>query len=269
MKLPQPGLLFLFGLSALLSLGSPESFWQTKDYKQWTDKDALMIMSNSPWSKQMPFPAAGRPVETVIESGPTGSAVPSAALGNSSNTTSETAMTGPANSSPLGASDTRAGRGAPTNTSPSGVPPSAGAPDSPRPITITWASATPVRLAVLRIRSGSNTVADADIENAQKQRERYVIAVSGLLPPANYDTKPKDLAQSAFLTQKGKAPVRAVDSDYRKIGDTNVYFFRFLRSSLPLSPSDGQIEFKMKLDQIEVKSHFDLKAMQYAGQLAL
>lgn len=269
MKKRELGFLFLLCSCSVLSLASSEGFWQNKNYQQWTEKDAQAMMSASPWSKQMPFPASGRPAMTVIESAANMSATPSASLGNTSNPTNDSNLAGAANNSPLAATDPRSARGLPTNTTPSGVPPSAGAPDPRTPITVTWASAVPVRLAVLKIRSGSNTPTEAEIENAQKPRERYVLAVIGLPAPGNYDTNPKELANHAFLSLKGKTPVRALDSDYRKIGNADVYFFRFERSSLPLSISDGGVEFKMQMGQIEIKSHFDLKAMQYAGQLAL
>jgi len=63
--------------------------------------------------------------------------------------------------------------------------------------------------------------------------------------------------------------VQAIDSDYRRIGNADVYFFRFAKESLPISVADRQVEFKMALGKIEVKKKFELGEMQYKGRLAL
>ena len=137
------------------------------------------------------------------------------------------------------------------------------------PVSVIWASATPVRLAVLRIRSGPDGPTSTEIENAEKPRENYVIAVSGLPAPGDADVVPRELAKNAWLRVKGKPPEFAGDSNYRKIGNADVYFFRFPKSKFPLDATDGDVEFRMKMGQIEIKKRFNLKSMQYSGQLAL
>ena len=135
-------------------------------------------------------------------------------------------------------------------------------------LTVIWASATPVRLAVLKLRSGANTPTGDQIAHASAERSHYVIAVVGLPPPEG-GSDPKALAQNAYLNLKGRAPAQAIDSDYRRIGNSDVYFFRFAKASLPISATDREVVFKMALGKIEVKKKFDLGEMQYQGQLAL
>jgi hypothetical protein len=156
----------------------------------------------------------------------------------------------------------------PTAPTPSGVRPSPGAPTPQPTITVIWASATPIRLAVLKLRSKSEPPSEAQVDRAKQARDRYVIAVVGLpAPPPGAD--PKTLASGAFLSVKGKPAVQAGESDYRRIGQEDVYFFRFTRESLPISANDRQVEFKLKFGPMNIKTRFDVNEMKYQGQLAL
>ncbi len=260
------GLVVMAAGAALL--GAATGVWQNKDFKEWTDKDAQSIMKDSPWAKQMPMPAAGRPGVTVIEPGANGGAPPSAALGNPSNTTTGTNMTTSAYPGSQGPADPNGTHTLPATQSPSGVSGPAGAPTPQAPLTIIWASAIPVRLAVLKLRSGNEIPTDTQVTNAQKERPNYVIAVVGLAAP-DAGSDPRALASSAFLTVKGKPAEPANESNYRRIGNSDVYFFHFTRASLPITVADQQVEFRMRIGQMQVKRRFELKEMQFQGKLAL
>ena len=248
-----------------LALGSPTSAWQNKKFEDWTVQDAQSVMTDSPWSKKIPMPAGGRPSMTVIEPGNNGAPPPTASLGNPANTTSGVNMTAAGNGGSAGPAEGY-GRNPPTSSRQSGMAPSAGAPDQPPPLTIVWASATPVRLAILKLRSGSNPAEETQIAKARQTNEFYVVAVSGL-PVPDYD--PKTLADKAFLTVKGKPQEKAAESSYRKIGTSDVYFFRFSRDSFPITVSDKEVEFKVSVGSVEVRRKFSLRDMQYDGNLAL
>jgi hypothetical protein len=144
--------------------------------------------------------------------------------------------------------------------------PSVGAPEQAPPLTVVWASATPVRLAILKLRSGSNPPTDTQLASAHKTNEFYVIAVSGL--PIS-DVDPESLSNKAFLTVKGKPQEKAAESSYRKIGTSDVFFFRFRRDEFPITASDKEVEFKVSVGSVEVKRKFSLRDMQYDGDLAL
>ncbi len=268
MRVVRGGFLLIFACSAVLVAAAVTRAWATKDFKDWTIADARDVMQNSPWVKHMPMPASGRPGVTVIEPGANGAPPPSASLGNPSNTTSGTNMTVAANPGSAGPADPNGLHNLPNNQTPSQVAPSAGAPTPQPALTIIWASAAPVRLAVLRLRSSGNAPTDTEVQNAMKQRPNYVVAVSGLPAPEG-GSDPKALAADAFLVVRGKAPLQANDSNYRRIGNSDVYFFHFPRTSLPITPADNEVEFKFRMGQMEVKKKFDLKQMQFDGQLAL
>ncbi len=260
--------LLSFAIGAIGLFGAASATWQNKNFKDWTEKDAQAIVKESPWAKQMPMPAFGRPGVVYLEPGANGAPPPSASLGNSSNTTTGTNMTVAANPGSAGPADPTGAHNQPTAQTVSTASGSTGAPVALPPLTIIWASATPVRLAMLKLRRGPTNVTDEEIENANKQRPNYVIAVIGLPAPEG-GSDPKALASRAFLAVKGKAPAVAFDSSYRRIGNSDVYFLRFAKSSLPLAVSDQQVEFRMTMGKIELRKRFDLKDMQYQGELAL
>jgi hypothetical protein len=253
---------------AMALLAASNDAWQSKDFKTWTADEAQALMVDSPWAKRIPLPASGRPSVTVIEPGSNVTSPPAASLGNPSNTTTGANMSMPSIGGSNGPADTNGSHNLSPTPTPSGIAPNLGAPSPPSTVTIIWASATPIRLAVLKLRSGSNPPTDVEISHASHERPNYVIAVIGLPPPEG-GSDPKALAGRAFLETKGKPPLQAADSDYRRIGNSDVYFFRFQRTSLPLSAANHEVEFKMSMGTIELKKKFELAEMQYKGQLAL
>jgi hypothetical protein len=241
--------------------------WQ-KDFTAWTDQDVRVLMTDSPWAKQMPLPVSGRPNVTYADPTANAGTPGMASLGNPANTTTPGNMSpsgNAANASPGEANNTGH---VPTTHSPTGPIQPTAAPEQEPLVTVIWASATPIRLAVLKIRSGTSSPTDDQIASTKKPRPNYVIAVSGL-PTPDSAADPKELAQHAVLSEKGKPPLRANESLYRQIGNADVYFFHFTRSALPLTESDGEIEFRVTVGKIDIRKKFDLKAMHYQGQLAL
>lgn len=254
----------VFAAAALL--GATTAAWQNKDFKKWTDKDAHLIMTDSPWAKQMPMPASGRPDVMVIEPGSNGAPPPSATLGNPASPVTGTNVTNPNSPGNSGPASTNGSHTPPTARSPSGMAISPGAPTPYSPLTIIWASATPVRLAVLKLRSGGTLPDDDRIARARKPAQNYLILVRGVEEP-DAGSDPSELAKNAFLKVKDKAPLAAYESGYWS--GPQVYFFRFRKASLPIEVSAREVEFRMTMGQMEIKKKFDLKDMQFEGQLAL
>ncbi len=268
MRIKNRGVIFLLaaavGMTAATVTIGP---WATKDFADWTDKDARAVVTHSPWAKEMPMPINDRPAVMTIEPGSDVASSPSASLGNPANTTTGGNMGVAAAGNPGPAEPQPGGTPLPTGATPSGMRASAGAP-SPQPaLTVIWASATPVRLAVLKLRS-KGAPSEVEVANAKKERDHYVIALIGL-PAPQAGSDPKTLASGALLSVKGRPPLQAADSDYRRIGKSDVYFFRFVRASLPIAVRDRQVEFQLKFGQMEIKTKFDPNEMEYRDQLAL
>ena len=260
--------LVLLSSTALLLFAASKDAWKQKDFRSWNNEDARAIMTDSPWAKEIPMPAAGRPDTLVVEPGANGAAPPTASLGNPSNGSTGANMTVAANPGSAGPADPNGAHSLPTTQTPSGMAPSTGAPEPRGTVRIIWASAAPVRLAILKLRSGSNAPLESEIENATKASKDCVIAVSGLSAP-DRDFDASKVARKASLSFKGSKPVLATGVHYRKIGNSDVYFFHFNRAGINIADRTGQIEFKMQMGRIEVKRKFDLGEMQYQGHLAL
>jgi hypothetical protein len=146
--------------------------------------------------------------------------------------------------------------------------PPPGAPEAMPPVKIIWASATPVRLAVLKLRSAGQPISEEQVSKASQPRANYVIAIVGL-PAPDAGSDPHALARSATLAVKGKPPEQAADSEYRYIGSADVYFFRFPRAALSITAADVSAEFAARFGQVQIKHKFPLGAMRFNGQLAL
>lgn len=256
-----------YGILLLFSMGLVAANWTAKDFKDWTEKDARALLTDSPWAKQIPMPANGRPDILVMEPGANGAPPPSASLGNPSNTTTGTNMTVSANPGSAGPADPNGLHTLPTTSTPSAVSGNSGAPPFPQFITIIWASAVPVRLAVLKLRSGAKTPTDSEVADAMKIRAHYTIAVFGLPAPAE-GLDVQGLATLAALKVSGKMPITATKSEYRKVGRQDVYLFQFPKTAA-ISTMDQQVEFKLRLDHTDLKKKFDLEAMRYHGEIAL
>lgn len=256
------GILLLGGGVALMAAAVP--VWQ-KDFSTWTDKDALAVMTDSPWAKQIPMPAGGRPGVMVIEPGANGAPAPTAALGNPASSTTGPNMTSSGYPGSAGPADQDGLHRAETARTPSGMAAPTGAPTQPM-LRIVWASAIPVRLAVLKLRSDGGSPDETRIANAHKPTQNYVVVIHGL-PEPDAASDPKALASGAFLSIKNKPPLAAYESGYWS--GPQVYVFRFRKASLPIAMSDREVEFTLTVGQMEIKKKFELKDMQFDGQLAL
>lgn len=241
----------LLTIAALLAASTPTAVWDNKDFAAWTLEDAQQILQHSPWVKEWRIPGSQRPGVVYVDTDPSTnpSSPPSAELGNNNNSTDRT--TPP-----------------PSSRAPSLVTAPVGAPASPSLLRIIWASARPVRLAFLKTRSGNNPPSADDLERIERHWTSYVIAVVGL-PAPEPGSDSKAMSRDAFLSVPGKTPAVATDADYRRIGTEDVYFFHFMKTALPVTTTEGSIEFKLNTGRMKITQKFNLADMTYHGQLAL
>ncbi|HEX4231056.1 MAG TPA: hypothetical protein VHZ07_20435 [Bryobacteraceae bacterium] len=231
--------------------------WLTKDFKDWTERDASALVTDSPWARVMPLPSTDRPEQMVLEGSPDAGPQSSAALGNNSSNSSITS----ANQGPEGGNPNRS----PVLT-PAALTQSTGAPAIEPTITIIWASALPVRLAELKLRTKESQPTETQIQAAMKPREHYTIVVVGLPEPDNL-AQVSALAPTASIASHRKA-IPCSTSDFRKLGDRNIYIFRFPKT-VTFAPDDREVEFRVTLGRMQIRKKFELRDMTYRGKLAL
>jgi len=231
--------------------------WLNKDYKDWTEKDASALLTESPWAKVIPLPSTDRPSQVVYEGPP--DAGPRSASWTGPNTANP-AVTG-SNQGTEGESPAR-----PSVLTPAGLAQPTGAPAIQPTVTIIWASALPVRLAELKLRTHGTPPTGAQMQAATKPRENYVIVVVGLPEPENL-AQVNALAPAASLDSSSKV-LPCSRSEFRKINGRNIYIFRFPKSST-FTVDDREVQFRVTLGRMQIKKKFELRDMQYQGKLAL
>jgi hypothetical protein len=270
-------LLLISVSSATLLIAAPS--WQKKDFSQWTADDAKKILSDSPWAKtvqvltgkttaEMQQPSSNAPGNTIssakrylISPTPDGYGVGTPQMNGSSGGGAQSQQS----QQPQGGG--AAGTGQP------GQGPQAGAePAAPQgvPVVVDWESAVPVRLAELKLKSGGSQPSQADIEQAKKPVDSYMVALVGV-PGAPKQGEEQELASSATITAKGKQPIQATSAKEQAMtGGTRAIIFTFPKTQ-QITDDDKSVQFQEKKGALpsDVKQSFKLKDMHYDGKLAL
>ena len=239
-------LLFLCGISAAVLLAA-DSTWKTKPTADWSEQDAMEVLTASPWARQIMASVAGRQSEDELRDGgrmgqPTG-------IGYD------------------GVDPKGTGPKLPTKLSDIVVP----APNGGRsvrsmaqglPVRLRWESALPVQVAELKAReTGPPTL----------EGNGYRIAVYGL-PGGYFKGDPKKLGDplkdDAVLRREGKKDVKPSSVEVFPLSDgwAAVYLFPL---SAEISPKDREVTFDARIGRIVVVQLFDLSQMMFQGKLEI
>jgi len=222
--------LWIVGAAAL---GATE-FWDAKPFLEWSDKEAVKLLSDSPWAALIAVPLPNR--------GP----VPTADTGG-----------GGRGGGGAGGGGGRGGGGA------EGFGPG---PQRVR-LTISWRSALPLKQAVARQQIGKAGTITAEQQAALDHDDGlYVIAIQGL-PPQYTRTGPNNVIE-AFLRRDGKPAIGATRANAQMMRGGSLLLVGFPKAD-PIVLNDGDVEFDIKLGEFGFKKKFKLKDMLYKGQLTL
>ena len=277
-------------LSALLLLlGSAglraADFWEKKDYKQWRPKDVHKMLTKSPWAQNVsldPMRMRRGGFEN-IEGGPTED--PSARRGD------------PDQSRSGGGGDAGFGGGGAGGASPpsgsvgsgGGLGPAGGGPGGfsnpglggrrpaarrgPPPINVTvrWASALPVKQAIIRARyRGDFEESEQDKQLLNLKDEQYVVLLSGL--PSRMarllQRSTERIKQMTALHRKKKDPIAAASVEVLP-RDQFVEIFMFFPRDDGITLEDKDVELRTQVGPFKIKRKFRLKKMVYNDKLEL
>lgn len=275
----RPTLLLISVSSATLLLAAPS--WQKKDFSQWTSDDAKKILSDSPWAKtvhmltgkmtaEMERPSSTSPANTISSAKRyLVSPAPDAYGGGSPQMNGGASSSAGQSQQPQQQPQTggAGGMGQP------GQGPQAGAePAAPQgvPVVVEWESAVPVRLAELKLKSGESQPSQADVEQAKKPVDNYMVALVGV-PGAPKQGEEQELASAATLTPKDKQPIQATSAKEQAMsGGTRAIIFTFPKTQ-QITDDDKSVQFQEKKGALpsDIKQSFKLKDMHYEGRLAL
>ena len=133
-------------------------------------------------------------------------------------------------------------------------------------VTISWRSALPLKQAMVRQQVGLRGTIPPDAQALlSKDDEFYVVGLLGLPPQF---TQPGGKTIEAFLRREGKPPVPAEQAGSQMMRGSSLLLIGFPRTN-PIALDDGDVEFTVKFDEIEIKKKFKLKEMVFGGKLTL
>jgi hypothetical protein len=276
----------------IVLLGAP--FWEKKDFSQWTVADAKKMLSNSPWAKTVTvnlrkmamrtvdarevalssassMPALLRPPLSMADNrraylvAPDLREVPQS--GSAAGQTGAGGQTGRQPPPTTGGAPGTMGQN-PGQTAPEG-PPQPAAPQG-NPVVIEWESATPVRLAEAKLKAGDGQPTPADVEQAKKPADDYMIALVGI-PGKPDEGEDKEMAAAATITPKDKQSIQATSVKEQSMsGGGRALIFSFPKTQ-PITEDDKTVQFKLAKGPLptEIKQNFKLKDMHYEGKLTL
>ena len=279
-KYIRPALLLLLGSAGLRAA----DFWEKKDYKQWKPKDVHKMLTKSPWSQNVSLDAMRmrRGGFENIEGGPTED--PSARRGD------------PDQSRSGGGGDGGFGSGGASGREPGGGsvgagggpgPPSGGpgfsgaglggrrpaARRGPPPINVTvrWASALPVKQAIIRARyKGDFEESEQDKQLLNMKDEQYVVLLSGLPSrmARGLQRSTERIKQMTLLHRKKKDPIAAASVEVLP-RDQFVEIFLFFPRDDGITLEDKDVEVRTQVGPFKIKRKFRLKKMVYNDKLEL
>ena len=137
---------------------------------------------------------------------------------------------------------------------------------------VRWVSALPVRQAIARMRYGSEVADSAEaVSELEREEENYIVSVAPL-PARAMRGDPAQLKTMASLNIKGIAPIAPDDVvGQRSENDAEVFFYfpKGQNGSHTIKLQDKEVEFVLKLGNMNIKRKFKLQDMVYNGKLEM
>ena len=268
----------------MVLLGAP--FWQKKDFSQWTVSDAKKMLSDSPWAKTVTV-NLGKMTMRTLDTRDLATSSSSSSVNIADNRRAYLVAPDLGEGPQLGGAGGQTGGTGQTSGQP---PPTGGAPGTmgqnpgqmpqegtpqqaaPQgiPVVIYWESATPVRLAEAKLKAGDGQPSPADVEQAKKPADSYMIALVGI-PGKHVEGEDKEMAAAATITPKDKQSIQATSVKEQPMsGGGRALIFSFPKTQ-PITDDDKTVQFKLANGPLptEIKQNFKLKDMHYDGKLDL
>lgn len=214
-----------------------DSAWKSKPIRDWTDEDAHIVLTDSPWAANVR--SAVMPLQSESARMQGGNMGQPQGVGYSGlDTTTDKQKAEKVLSGDF----------------------SGGPAIAPITVRVRWESALPVRAAELKAHEVEPPTLDGD---------GYQIAVYGI-PGAYLKGDPKSLGEplrkTAVLKREGKPDVKPSGVEVFQTSGVVAYLFPF---SAELSERDTLVQFNALIGRIAVAHSFDLRQMRFNGKLEL
>jgi hypothetical protein len=230
-------------LSGVMLQAAAKDFWEAKAFTEWTEQEAMRMLSDSPWSRTLsvlggtmaPAHAANRVTDLPTLSG------------------------------------TGAGRGTGAGQAGSGQ----GSGGDSVSLYVSWFSSGRIRQALARLAQIRNHAPESEVKKFVEQpSEDYQICVAGPVLEAFNSLSLDDFKPKTFLVSKkdksNKLPLKSyVAPKERSDGMVVFSFERLLNGKPAFGPEDQEVEFVAQGKKIVLKASFKLAKMMDAGNLDL
>ena len=263
----------LFILLGSLSVISPlaKDFWVEKPFDQWTEKEVIKILSDSPWGKtQMIFPGGGAP----LDMGMAGGGGPPFGGGGAPGGGAPAGGGAGGGVAPGGAGGP-GGLGGAGGAGPGIGGPGAIGPPPTIPFQVTWYSSLKVRQAMMRLGQLRGTITEEQANKVLKQpMESYMLAVSSPMMKPFQELNTQNFKGRTFLLSKKNKHKKIELKEYISPKDRldGLALFVFPRQdggkSL-LDSDDEEAQFVTTIGPIQIKASFKLAKMTTEGKLDL
>jgi hypothetical protein len=224
-------------LAGGLLLLAADPSWKNKPIRDWTEEDARLILTDSPWAANVRSAVMPLQSESARREGGNMGQPQGVGYAGVDNTTDKEKV------AKVLSGDF------------SGAPAIA-----PITVRVRWESALPVRAAELK---------NHEVEPPTLEGEGYQIAVYGI-PGAYLKGDPKSLGEplkrTATLKREGKPDVKPSSVEVFQTSGVVAYLFPY---SAELSERDVLVQFSALIGRIAVEHSFDMRAMRLNGKLEL
>jgi len=256
--------LLLIGVFLLLICSTllAADFWKAKEYKDWKPKEVQKMLTKSPWAK-----------DATVRFSMQGVSARGRGSGGSASDSGQRSPIGGGGGGGFGGG----GGGAPGGGGGGGFGGGGGGGfgggGRSRPqlkVSIRWASALPIKQALIRSRhEGDFEETSQDKAHLTQIEKQYVVAVSGLPGRMERFLQNTDhIKQATTLKRKKNATIQAQSVEVVPREQFVELYFFFSRSN-PILVNEKNVEFKMELGPIKIKRKFKLKDMVFNDKLEL
>jgi hypothetical protein len=240
-----------------------KDFWEEKPFTSWSEKEALRILSDSPWGKIQHVNLLSSEWDLGEARNPAGSIPPPTTppAGGGAGRTGDVRE------------DSSSGRNVPGARVPEAYGGEPGSASRSVPFQVSWYSSVKVRQAMGRLGHLRGGVSTEQVNSfVQQPVENYIIAVSGPLMKPLEQASLESLKGKSFLISKRIKNKKLELKEYvspkeRKDGLALFTFPRELEGKPSLDAADEEVQFVAEPAGLQIKTTFKLSKMMTDGKL--
>ena len=245
----QVACLVVFLVCTLVLTTFSKDFWEEKPFTEWTEQEAMNLISNSPWARPLSVLASVLGARQTVTT--RSSELPNVATPGRGRSSGEAMSTGTAMGENAGF-----------------------APGDPVPVYVRWHSSVRMRQALDRLGRFRVKAPESHEHIAEQPMEDYQIAVIAPIMGAFNDLSLEDFKPKTFLTSRKnkskKIPLKGYTAPRSRSDGVALFSFpRSLDGKSVFELEDQEVEFSAQGRTMALKTTFKLAKMMIDGKLDL